>query len=120
MTVILSCIQREVPPGLSKRDARILKSVKKRAHYLDTGLNICGFRVGWTFFVGASGPYLLSAIPSFNPAHKIISRCGSRCGRRAQCSPWLLPGHPKGQTSRVERHSITFVTVPDLIVTNLC
>ena len=63
MTVILSCIQREVPPGLSKRDARILKSVKKRAHYLDTGLNICGFRVGWTFFVGALGPYLLSAIP---------------------------------------------------------
>ena len=48
----LSCLQREIPPGLSKRDARILKSVKKRAHYLDTGLNVCGFKIGWTFFVG--------------------------------------------------------------------
>lgn len=44
--------KREVPPGLSKRDARILKSVKKRAHRLDTGINLCGFRIGWTFFVG--------------------------------------------------------------------
>ncbi|KAF9647897.1 hypothetical protein BDM02DRAFT_3116385 [Thelephora ganbajun] len=44
--------KRETPPGLSKRDARILKSVKKRAHRLDAGLNICGFRVGLTFFVG--------------------------------------------------------------------
>jgi len=46
------CLQREIPPGLSRRDARILKSVKKRAHRLDTGFNICGFRVGWTFFFG--------------------------------------------------------------------
>ena len=44
--------QREIPPGLSRRDARILKSVKKRARYLDTGLNICGFKVGWTFIFG--------------------------------------------------------------------
>lgn len=44
--------KREIPPGLSKRDARILKSVKKRAHRLDTGINLCGFRIGWTFFVG--------------------------------------------------------------------
>lgn len=47
--------QREIPPGLSKRDARILKSVKRRAHHLDTGLSLCGFRVGWTFFFGESG-----------------------------------------------------------------
>jgi len=44
--------KREIPPGLSKRDARILKAVKRRAHHLDTGLNICGFRIGWTFVVG--------------------------------------------------------------------
>jgi len=45
-----------VPPGLSKRDIAILKSVNKRAHYLDKGFNVplCCFsvRFGWTFFIG--------------------------------------------------------------------
>ena len=41
-----------MPPGLSKRDAKILKSVKRRAHYLDKGFRICGMRFGWTFVVG--------------------------------------------------------------------
>jgi hypothetical protein len=45
--------RRDVPPGLSKRDALILQSVNKRAHYLDKGLSLGGFRVGWSFFVGA-------------------------------------------------------------------
>ncbi|KAI0090267.1 hypothetical protein BDY19DRAFT_887897 [Irpex rosettiformis] len=44
--------KRELPPGLSARDAKILKSVKKRAHYLDKGFNICGLRFGWTFIIG--------------------------------------------------------------------
>lgn len=44
--------RREVPTGLSKRDARILKSVRKRAQRLDTGMNLCGLRVGWTFWLG--------------------------------------------------------------------
>ncbi|KAH7098510.1 hypothetical protein BKA62DRAFT_713007 [Auriculariales sp. MPI-PUGE-AT-0066] len=43
---------REVPPGLSKRDEKILRSVKKRAHYLDKGFSICGLRFGWTFIIG--------------------------------------------------------------------
>ncbi|WWD20790.1 hypothetical protein CI109_105267 [Kwoniella shandongensis] len=43
---------RAVPPGLSKRDQRALKKIRKRAHYLDKGMNLCGFRVGWTFFIG--------------------------------------------------------------------
>ena len=46
--------QRGVPDGLSKRDAKILKKLRKRAHYLDKGMNLCGFRVGWTFFIGES------------------------------------------------------------------
>ena len=45
-------IQRELPPGLSARDAAILRSVKKRAHYLDKGFRICGIRFGWTFIIG--------------------------------------------------------------------
>lgn len=44
--------RREVPPGLSKRDAAILMSVKKRAHYLDKGFHICGMRFGWTVIIG--------------------------------------------------------------------
>ncbi|EIN04016.1 hypothetical protein PUNSTDRAFT_123065 [Punctularia strigosozonata HHB-11173 SS5] len=44
--------KRELPPGLSKRDARILKSVKRRAHYLDKGFKLCGFQFGWTFVIG--------------------------------------------------------------------
>ena len=44
--------KRELPPGLSKRDAAILKKVKKRAHYLDKGFSICGLRFGWTFIIG--------------------------------------------------------------------
>jgi hypothetical protein len=41
-----------LPPGLSARDAAILRSVKKRAHYLDKGFSLCGIRFGWTFFIG--------------------------------------------------------------------
>ena len=45
-------LQRETPPGLSKRDAKILKSVNRRAHYLDKGFSLCGLRFGWTFVIG--------------------------------------------------------------------
>ncbi|KAL1949442.1 hypothetical protein VTO73DRAFT_8323 [Trametes versicolor] len=44
--------RRESPPGLSTRDAKILKSVQRRAHYLDKGFSICGLRFGWTFVIG--------------------------------------------------------------------
>ncbi|OAX42722.1 hypothetical protein K503DRAFT_733140 [Rhizopogon vinicolor AM-OR11-026] len=44
--------KRAIPPGLSARDAKILKSVQRRAHYLDKGFSICGFRFGWTFIIG--------------------------------------------------------------------
>jgi hypothetical protein len=45
-------LQRALPPGLSARDAKILKSVQRRAHYLDKGFSICGMRFGWTFIIG--------------------------------------------------------------------
>ncbi|KAG2364573.1 hypothetical protein BDR07DRAFT_1470815 [Suillus spraguei] len=44
--------KRAIPPGLSARDANILKSVQRRAHYLDKGFSICGLRFGWTFIIG--------------------------------------------------------------------
>ena len=62
--------QREIPLGLSKRDARILKSVKRRAHHLDTGLSICGFRIGWTFFFGTEHERGLTIYSFLNPHFK--------------------------------------------------
>jgi len=44
--------KRELPPGLSARDAKILRKVKRRAHYLDKGFSMCGMRFGWTFIIG--------------------------------------------------------------------
>ncbi|KAH9058371.1 hypothetical protein EDB87DRAFT_1626373 [Lactarius vividus] len=44
--------KRQLPSGLSDRDAAILRSVKRRAHYLDKGFNLCGLRFGWTFIIG--------------------------------------------------------------------
>lgn len=44
--------QRPLPPGLTKKDAKILRKVRRRAHYLDKGFYICGLRFGWTFFIG--------------------------------------------------------------------
>lgn len=41
-----------MPPGLSKKDAKTLRKIRRRAHYLDKGINLCGFRVGYTFFIG--------------------------------------------------------------------
>ncbi|WWC72662.1 uncharacterized protein I206_106626 [Kwoniella pini CBS 10737] len=45
-------VVRPLPEGLSKRDRKALKKIRRRAHYLDKGMNLCGFRVGWTFFIG--------------------------------------------------------------------
>jgi hypothetical protein len=44
--------KRALPPGLSARDAKILKSVQRRAHYLDKGFSFGGVRFGWTFVIG--------------------------------------------------------------------
>ncbi|KAI6125951.1 hypothetical protein EV401DRAFT_2087958 [Pisolithus croceorrhizus] len=40
------------PPGLSERDAKILKSVQRRAHYLDRTFSVCGLRFGWAVVIG--------------------------------------------------------------------
>jgi len=76
--------KREIPPGLSKRDARILKSIKSRAHRLDAGLNLCGFRVGWTFLVGAV-PGAGDALNAVLGYYLIV-----RKAKQADIPPWLL------------------------------
>lgn len=45
--------QRQPPPGLSDRDTAIIRSVNRRAHYLDKGFNLCGIHFGWSFIIGS-------------------------------------------------------------------
>lgn len=44
--------KRPPPPGLTKKEAQVLRKIARRAHYLDKGFYVCGFRFGWTFFIG--------------------------------------------------------------------
>ncbi len=41
-----------MPLGLSHNDQKILKSVRRRAYYLDLSLSCCGFRFGWAGIIG--------------------------------------------------------------------
>lgn len=43
--------QRELPPGLTPEEAKILRKLKKRAHHLDKGFSLCGMRFGWSFII---------------------------------------------------------------------
>ncbi|CAL1716056.1 unnamed protein product [Somion occarium] len=76
--------KRELPPGLSARDAKILKSVKRRAHYLDKGFRICGLRFGWTFIIGmipGAGDAADAALNYFLVVRK---------ARKAELPSWLV------------------------------
>ncbi|PWN96961.1 hypothetical protein FA09DRAFT_331013 [Tilletiopsis washingtonensis] len=44
--------KRPPPPGLTKEEAKLLRKISRRAHYLDKGFHICGFKFGWTFIIG--------------------------------------------------------------------
>ena len=48
--------QRDIPPGLSERDAAILHAVKRRASVLDKHFKFCGAQFGWSFIVGMPLP----------------------------------------------------------------
>ena len=44
--------KRPPPPGLTKKEAQLLRKIGRRAHYLDKGFEICGLRFGWTAIIG--------------------------------------------------------------------
>jgi len=76
--------KRAVPPGLSPRDAKILKSVQRRAHYLDKSFSICGLRFGWSVVIG-----LIPAIGDF--ADFLLSYfVVLRKARQADLPGWLV------------------------------
>ncbi|KZV86912.1 hypothetical protein EXIGLDRAFT_724341 [Exidia glandulosa HHB12029] len=76
--------KREVPPGLSKRDEKILKSVKRRAHYLDKGFSLCGFRFGWTFIIGFI-PIVGDVVDASLNYYLVV-----RKARKAELPGWLV------------------------------
>ncbi|KAF8637751.1 hypothetical protein AX17_002593, partial [Amanita inopinata Kibby_2008] len=69
--------KRTPPPGLSKRDARILTTLQTRAHHLDKCFSLCGLRFGWSFFlsliplIGDISDALLSYLLIIRPALKL-------------------------------------------------
>ncbi|KAJ7628525.1 hypothetical protein FB45DRAFT_794367 [Roridomyces roridus] len=76
--------RRDIPPGLSQRDAKILKSVQRRAHYLDKGFSLCGMRFGWTFIIGVipgAGDVADASLNYFLVVRK---------ARKADLPPWLV------------------------------
>lgn len=73
-----------MPPGLSARDAKILKSVQRRAHYLDKGFSIFGFRFGWTFFIGLI-PFIGDASNVYLDYQLVVKKA-----RQADIPLWLL------------------------------
>ncbi|KAH7341331.1 hypothetical protein B0J17DRAFT_646136 [Rhizoctonia solani] len=73
--------KRELPPGLSKRDAAILKKVKKRAHYLDKGFSICGITHCLIGIIPGAGDVVDAALNYFLVVRK---------ARQAEIPPWLL------------------------------
>lgn len=45
-------VRRPIPQGLSKHDAAILKSVRKRAYRLDRAVNLGCIKFGWGSIIG--------------------------------------------------------------------
>ncbi|GJJ13614.1 hypothetical protein Clacol_007870 [Clathrus columnatus] len=76
--------RRVIPPGLSKRDAKILKKIQSRAHYLDKGFTICGMRFGWTFLIGLV-PFAGDVTDALLNYHLVVKKA-----RQAEIPDWLL------------------------------
>ncbi|KAH0832880.1 hypothetical protein J3R83DRAFT_11832 [Lanmaoa asiatica] len=76
--------KRDVPSGISSRDAKILKSVQRRARCLDKSFSFCGLRFGWTFIIGiipGAGDVACAALNYVLVVRK---------AREADLPPWLI------------------------------
>lgn len=57
--------KRQLPPGLSPKDAEVLKSVRSKAYNLDLAFECCcGWKVGWSGLIGIL-PWIGDAIAAF-------------------------------------------------------
>lgn len=56
-------VKKGIPRDISDHDARILKSVRRRAYRLDLSLfNFCGIQFGWSAIIGIIPGYVLPSI----------------------------------------------------------
>jgi len=76
--------KRELPPGLSARDAKILRKVKFRAHHLDKGFKICGMRFGWTAVIGLVP--VVGDLADISLNYMLVVKKA----RQAELPPWLV------------------------------
>jgi len=76
--------KRELPPGLSARDAKVLRKVKSRAHRLDKGFKICGMRFGWTAVIGIVP--VIGDFADIGVNYLLVVRKA----RQADIPPWLV------------------------------
>lgn len=70
--------------GVTRAEAKILKSVQRRAHYLDKGFSILGLRFGWTFLIGLIP--ILGDVTDAALNYLLVVRKA----RQADIPPWLL------------------------------
>jgi len=76
--------KREIPPGLSTRDAQIMQTVNKRAHKLDRCYEVSGFVFGWSFFISLV-PVLGSIVNFTLNQTLILSKV-----KEAEIPSWLI------------------------------
>ena len=50
--------RRAIPPGLNKKEEKILKKVTRRAYRLDNCISFCGVRIGWGTVIGVVPAYV--------------------------------------------------------------
>ena len=77
-------VQCDVAPGLSPHDAKILKTVQRRARCLGKGFDLCGLRFGWTFIIGIVPGAGDVACTTLN--YMLVVRKA----READLPPWLI------------------------------
>lgn len=85
---------RPLPPGLSRKEAKILTKVKKRAHHLDQGFKLCGIQCGWTFFLGLI-PFLGDMVNLMLSYNLIIKKAKQIEG----CVTYLTESHSHSLTA---------------------
>lgn len=91
--------KRAVPDGISPHDAKILNKVKRRAHRLDSNINICGIRFGWSSVIGIIPGWVLRGPLTVLFSELTLPQVRRRPGRihGPDGLPHLLQGRRLGQ-----------------------
>lgn len=72
---------QDLPPGLSQRDADIVRKLRRRVRRLESSFLVCNVRFGWTSVIGRAQFIILSK----NMASFLHSRADTYCWGCGQC-----------------------------------